>query len=700
MPWNRRAQPSNIALAAQGDKTATGRIRTGWGGRLRAVTALLALIVAVFSLAPGANANVAPGADAGEALSLSDQRIYRNAFAAAKAGRWRSVHRLVANAENPLPAKVLRWLEMSESGAGASFEDIATFIQQNPDWPRQAMLARRAEEAMTPQTDDSLVLAWFAMRKPVTAQGRIRLAEVMLRRGESDRASRLLRAAWIGGNYTYRRERAFVSRFGKHLRKSDHIARLDRLLWDRKHRQARRVMRRVDAGHRSLAEARLRLMRFSGGVDSAIRNVPEGLRRDLGLQYERLRWRRRKGRTAEAREILLNAPRDLVRPLLWWREREIILRRTLTAGLAADAYRLARDHGQTAGKSFAEAEFLAGWIALRHRNDADAALGHFAALFAAVRYPISRARGAYWAGRAAETGGNLSLAQQWYRRATRYPTTYYGQLAAARARPPLRLRLARDPRPSVAMRKTFRESELVAALRALNQIGQRTLMRSFALRLVDIAAGAGAHVLVGEFAAELDRPDLGVLAARRSVRKDVQLLKHAYPLPAFVKNNGVERALLLGLLRQESGFDTRAVSPAGAAGLMQLMPATARSVARSAKLRYSRTRLLRDPAYNLRIGQAYLSRLVGKYRGSYVMALAAYNGGGRRVGHWVRDHGDPRADGVDVVDWIESIPIAETRDYVQRVLEGVQVYRRRLGLDAFASALVDDLRRAAVPANR
>ncbi|MEE9250984.1 MAG: lytic transglycosylase domain-containing protein, partial [Alphaproteobacteria bacterium] len=541
---------------------------------------------------------------------------------------------------------------------------------------------------------DAEVLAWFSRREPRTVKGRMHLARALLATGKREQATALLRETWVNGNFPRRQERSFLRRYRKFLRKEDHVARLDRLLWAGRSWEARRLLRRVEAGQRALAVARIRLRRFRGGVDSAIQRVPKALIDDPGLVYERLRWRRRKGRDEDARALLENPPQDLVRPGAWWIERGVLARRALKQGEISIAYRLARDHQQTSGVMFAEAEWLAGWIALRFLEDSEDALRHFTALYENVRFPISLARGAYWAGRAAEAKGDTALAQEWYAKAARHFTTFYGQLAEARLDGKALPVVPKDPQPGADEAVAFANNELVRAAKLMGLSADREHLGRFILHLNKKARTPAEHALIASLAASQNRPDLAVAAAKRSLRRGVYLLDAAYPAyPLPRDRDGLEPELLLALLRQESAFDIAAISDAGARGLMQLLPSTARIVARQLKLGYSTRKLTTDAEYNMTLGAAYLARLLDQFAGSYVLALAAYNGGPTRVRRWLRANGDPRRADVDVIDWIELIPFDETRDYVQRVLENLQVYRARNGRSYPGVTLDRDLNR-------
>lgn len=622
------------------------------------------------------------------------ERYQARVFAAVEAARWKTAYALAARTNDKVFGKLVAWIDYTQLGSRARFAEIAAFMEQNPDWPDQRILQRNAEEALADSIPATTVIDWFSRRRPLTVRGRMRLAQALLDSGETEEARTLLRETWVEGNFPRLRERYFLKRYRKFLRKADHAGRLDRLLWVGRTWEARRMLRRVDAGQRALAVARIKLRRFQGGVDWAIRQVPKALTENLGLVYERLRWRRRKGRDTEARALLDSLPPAITRPEIWWRERAVLTRRALRGGEISVAYALASGHRQTRGKNFAEAEWLAGWISLRFLDDPEVALKHFSALHANVRYPISLARGAYWAGRAAEATGNGKLAQQWYAKAASHVTTFYGQLAVSRLKGSGPAAIPKEPAPDAATAQAFAERELVKATRLLGASANPKHMRRFILHLNKKAQTPEEHKLIAELAKSLNRPDLAVAAAKRSLRSGVFLLSGAYPLNYLPANrNGLEAELLLSLLRQESAFEVGAVSYAGARGLMQLMPATARRVARRLRLRYSKHRLLTDPEFNLAIGTAFLNGLINDYRGSYVLALAAYNAGPSRVKRWIRNNGDPRDSEIDVIDWIELIPFGETRNYVQRVLENVRMYRLRTGTSNAGIDLDKDLNR-------
>jgi len=636
-------------------------------------------------------------ADLPTQLSNKDRKLYSAIFSAIEKGNWKRASVLKRRATAPLPDKILTWLAMSRSRGDFSFREIDLFLTNNPDWPRQKSLRRRAESLMAgeklPATHR---IAWFDRFPPVTTTGRVLQAEAILETGSRKRAHELLRRIWRTSSFTARDQRRFLKRHSKLLNRGDHWARLDWLLWRGMRSQARRVLHYVSKDRRLEAEARIRLRAFRGGVDAAITRLPAAMRGEPGFVFERLRWRRKKNRTDDALAILKNPPGNLGRPELWAKERMIIARRLLAKGRPDDAWDAVADHRIDPAldrAAYAEIEWLAGWIALRFLDKPGEAYARFRDLFDAVRYPVSKSRAAYWIARAALRTGDREESNQWFAKAAIHWTTYHEQLAAYELPPRMRpLFKGSDPLPTRAETDAFRKTELARAVILLDQIGQHRLVLRFLLHIA--RPGASPETLVQAFylARALGRRDMGVWISRRALRDGNVLLKDGYPHVPMPRD-GVEPALLRSLARQESNFDPKARSRSGALGVMQLMPATARETARRIGLRYSKSKLTKDPAYNIRIGRAYITGMLERFNGSYILAIAAYNAGPHAVERWLRKNGDPRGGGIDPIDWIELIPYSETRTYVQRVLGNLQVFRYRETGGKIAVTLETDLKR-------
>ncbi len=634
----------------------------------------------------------------GETLSAADQALYRAAFKAVDKDKWDDARRLAGMAKNHLLAKVIQWLDLIRPGIGRSFDEITQFMRDNPGWPYQQRLQAMAERNMPPGLAPDAVQAWFRGRKPRTVYGAAALGRALIQSGQPQLAVEMLRLAWREQDFDRDQDaEAYLAEFRSYLKPEDHLARLDRVLWNHDETAAREIMPIVDEGHRALAEARIALWKGASESPTLVAAVPKPLQRDGGLVYELARTRRKLQDYPGAAAILDPPPSTVTRPDLLWPELQDAARHALQRGEDAAAYRIALGHGSSDPITFSEGEWLSGWIALRFLGDYKASYNHFSGLYAGVATPISKARGAYWAGRAAEKMGDARTAQNWYKAAARNEIAYYGQLAAARVASRDFLPFAPMPRPSKAERAAFDKRELPRAVRLLGQLDQADRARVFLQFMADESSSPSALRMTADLGHELHRDDLALMVAKTARNKGVELIDYLFPLRSVPSGTGPEPALVLSVIRQESAFELKAESPAGALGLMQLMPATAKHVAKGLKLRYRRDDLLRGADYNMRLGRAYLQELLDSFDQSYVLAIAAYNAGPDRVVDWIHLYGDPRDNGVDVIDWIESIPFSETRNYVQRVLENLQVYRRRLGAIQVAQSLQQDLARRGNP---
>jgi soluble lytic murein transglycosylase len=577
---------------------------------------------------------------------------------------------------NPLIAKYVDWSILRHPRGGDSFAAAAAFLRANPDWPDDAPIRRQAEDRMGSDTPPAEAMAFFKAFPPLTSAGHMRRLEAAEAAAPTEVAA-LARDSWHNATFRPQDEAAFLARYGTHLRSADHLTRFDRLLRENKDKVARELLPRLSPADQAVAEARLALATRAPEVATMLRNVPADRQADRRLLFERLRWLRRTNDQAGARQLLLSLDASVPQDEDWWVERQYQVRESLQAGRADEAYKLVVGHGLKRGTGFAEAEFMAGWIALRWLKRPDDALKHFKTLDDGVSAPISKSRAAYWLGRAHEAAKRPLEAASAYERAAQHGHTYYGQLAAKRLpnRAPL---MPTDPQATPAERDGIEKREIVTVARWLAQAGDDERARPFLLRVGRIAQSAGELALSAAFAIEAGRPDIAVSISRRAVESGVALYESAFPVVDMGSTGSIERALVLGLTRQESNFQTSVSSPAGALGLMQLMPDTARAMAAKTKQPFDLARLTSDPAYNTSLGTQYLADMLEKFGGSYELALSAYNAGPNRTARWLESIGDPRNGAMDMVDWVELIPFRETRNYVQRVMEAVTVYRDRL----------------------
>jgi soluble lytic murein transglycosylase len=613
---------------------------------------------------------------------------------------------------DPAGRKLVDWY-LYRSGYGTA-EEIRAFLAANPAWPDRPLLIRRAEEALfESEATPAAVKAFFADMPPTTAIGLAALASAMAADKDEATAKVLAAKLWVEFDFSASHETEIFKRIGSLLSEADHKRRLDRLLlsdsrWasERKDRAEtiKRTIARLSAGEKKKADARLAVFLRKKDSHQLIAKLPqEALAKEWGLAVQRAQALRRQNKDEEAWKVLLAEPEPTlaVRPDGWWEERRTNAYEALRAGKPKTAYELVRNPGPLHVNAHNDAAFLAGWLALRHLHDAKKALVHFQALAKSADGPLTRSKAHYWLGRTYEMLGDRGKANESYLTASLQVDTFHGQLA----------RLKLDPHAS-----TFKIDPPVAPTRdevarfngldavqavvlAYNAGIDRTLVRAFLIQLRLHMTSEAEVAMLAHLAEELGDTQIAVRVGKYGIAKGFNLIYYAYPihrLPAYTPlRRPTETALILGVARQESEFNMATMSGAGARGILQVMPITARHVCRDYKLKCDIARLMKDAAYNTMMGSAYISDRMDEFRGSYVLAIAGYNAGPGRAREWIREFGDPRDPQVDPIDWIHRIPIQETREYVQKVLSNLQIYRARLGEEATAVRINADLRRIA-----
>ena len=595
---------------------------------------------------------------------------------------------LAAAPTDPLFETVVQWDRLRRDSYRASFAELSSFLTRHRGWPQEVVIRRRAERAIDASVPFAQRSAYFAVLPPVTAAAKFHLAEAQLV-ARNPQAAATARDAYDSSGLDAATEQELLATFGDRLTPADHLSRLDRLLWTSQATAAARVMPRVAPDRLAWAIARLALQTGGPGADSARARLSAGLADEPGITYDRVQWLRRSGQQETARAVMAAtnyAPGLIVEPEAWLKLRVQMTREAQRAGDNATAYRLAANHGAfplgrplaerslSERAAFIDAEWLAGWLALRALNRPADALGHFVAVRAAALTPVSQARGDYWAGRAAQAAGSAD-ANRYYAEAARHPDYFYGQLATERlgravSLPPV-------PAASIAapLRARFAADPLVRATLALGELGDRNRQTLFMRALVERAGDPAMARMTAELSVPLGRPDLGVLTGK-GARSDGELglIEFAYPQLTLPAELAPHWTMVHAIARQESQFDRAATSSADARGLMQLLPSTAAEQAGKDGLKFSVARLIDDPIYNATLGAGYYTRIRGGLGSSHVLAVAAYNAGPGNARKFVRTMGDPRVPGVDVIDWIEAVPLLETRTYIQRVLENAVVY--------------------------
>lgn len=603
------------------------------------------------------------------------------AVQAANQGRWQVSRDLASGTRDALASKIYFWMRFTKNDDITDYTVLTRFIRQNPDWPGIPGLKAKAERAMPESLSNAEVLAWYTDFPPNSAKGVDRYAAALIGSGRTTEAKKFLADWWASTTLSRDDQRMIFRQYNAYLDRHAHFRRFDTMLLRGEYTNAKAVAEVLGPGYPELAEARIALAKDAGNVDTLIMRVPKNLQRDAGFLYERLKWRRKNDMDVAAMEILNNPPpvKEIQNPKEWWKERHIIIRRLLEKKMYKSAYLLASKHGHLDGFEYAEAEWLSGWLALRFLHKPTEAYQHFEAMYKSVSTPVSKARGAYWAGRAAADFKDQARATAWYKDAAQYQTVFYGQLAGQALGVDYGLPHAAPPTLTGADEQAFKSDELIQAAQIFRKAGQNRDATRFLKAFVERDESAKAYRFAAELAVAMGSLNDAVRISKDATSKGLFLTAQSYPIITD-KLSGInlEWALVHAIIRQESMFDYDAQSPAGALGLMQLMPATAKETAKKIGIAHQNSWLTTNPNHNIRLGSAYLSRLIERFDGSYPMAIAGYNAGPGRIGGWVETFGDPRRGQIDLVDWIELIPIYETRNYVQRVMENLYVYRLRL----------------------
>jgi soluble lytic murein transglycosylase len=638
-------------------------------------------------------------------LSPTDRDIYLKAFQAADRGDWVAARGLANQGHDEMARRIIEWRYLIDKNSGASFGEIAAFLHANPEWPDRDVLYTRAEAAMDPNMEPHSVAAFFAGRDPVSDIGKLRLGEAELALGDTARGRALVRDAWINGDFDLPQEFDIIRRHGDILTPEVDRARLNRLLFDGDLAAARREMSRVPQDAQQLAQARIALRSNPHQGVQIVNSLPPSLQSDPGLLVDRARLLRQQNQVDAIPPLLSRTPtREMaaINPGKWWAEINTAARQAIQDRSYATAHALLEDSGLSSGSDFADAEFLAGWLDLRFLHRPKEAHQHFLALAKAAQRPISKSRGFYWAGRADEAAGDYPAAREDYRAAGRYSETFYGELGLAKLdlAPTLHLHDT-DVDATLAERTAYESRELTRAMHVLGDLGLVNLLRVFATYDAQTHPEPKHLKVLAADLSNMGFMDVAVRVAKTATYNGTNLFLYSHPviaLPAYAgPGYAPENAFVLAIIRQETEFDAGAVSGAGARGLMQLMPASAKHDAGLAGFAYRPADLVGDPTYNTRLGMVELADDLAFYGGSYVLTAAAYNAGKGNVNRWINTYGDPRRPGTDPVDWIEEIPFSETRNYVQRVLENMEVYRNRLSGRDQPLRILADLYRPRTP---
>ena len=625
----------------------------------------------------------------------ADLTATKQAIALLRHRKFSEAAALAATIDDPAARKLVEWVMLRDSDSPAGFDRYAAFIQSNADWPSIPALRRRAEARLWRERREPSTVRHFLGRQPVSAIGRLALARVL--KGEGDRAGaeREVRGVWQSAEMSAELETAVSNEFSGFLTSADDIARMDKRIGGKDFGAAMRAAKRLGSGRVAIVKACEAADANSKKAKALLGEVPEELRGDLGYVLCRLHWLQVHDEFAEAAELLTETSRvGLERQDTdeWWRERRLLARRLIDLGDPQTAYRVVREAAVPSNPYYrSEYHFMAGWIALRFLNDPATAFTHFAHVDDGSSDPVVLTRAAYWRGRTAEAANQSDEMRVQYQTAAAYPTAYYGQLARARLGHSQIARLS-PPQPADGTR-----SDVVRAADILYAIGEFDLVLSFVGDFAETSTDVATLTALGELTARHHDAQAMLALGKTALARGLPTERYAFPeigVPSYKPiAPPIDHCVVYSIVRTESAFNQADTSPAKAVGLMQVTPEAGRDTAKRFGVSYDWKRLVSDPVYNTQMGAAELSVLFREYAGSYVMTFAGYNAGRGRVRQWVAQHGDPRDPNVDEVDWVERIPISETRNYVQRVMENLQMYGVRFG--ASVATVEPNLHRAA-----
>ena len=621
-------------------------------------------------------------------LKEKDYLKAKNIFNLIKKGKWLTALQQTDKVKDKDFKKLVTWLYLKERGNQATFNDYKIFISENPDYPRIGRLRYMAEhKIILGKTSPKIIINWFNNTEPLSGTGKIKLGESYLKINENTLGLELIKSGWVNADLSSGDVKYYRKKFKTILTTQDHLKRADYLAWNNKYWDLKRMLRYLPKKERLLYNARFILMTNSYGVDKAISDVPRELINDLGLQYNRLKWRARRNRLEGSLEILrkFHGEETLLYPELWWKLRENITRDLIYAKKYVLAYEVSSNHHLNEGPEFADAEWISGWLALSFLNKKDLAIKHFKNFYENVGYPISLARGAFWLGLAHEKNGNEDKAKKYYKESAKFTNTYYGQLSFNKIYIGQDFRLSSEFKVTDGYEKEFNKNKLIRHVKLLKEMDKTKFSKDILKHLATLNVEKGSEILAAKLSTEIGRYDYAIQIAKQASYEKRFINSYNYPIISIPEEINRKRMpsqeLILAIIRQESEFDARANSYVGAQGLMQIMPSTARLVARNLKTTYSKSLLKSDPGYNIKLGTYYFNSLLEDYDGVFPFAIGAYNAGPNRIKSWVKRYGDPNRGEINFIDWVELIRFKETRNYVQRVIENINVYKYILNKD-------------------
>ena len=606
--------------------------------------------------------------------------IYQDVFDQIKKQNWTMAIALAEDYQNKNLASYIKWLDITRPGSNHSFDYLKNFYKNHKHWPHSKKIIKKIESSINGSVNNSKVLSWYNSNPPQTSKGKIDFLEALVDSGVTIDKKKRIVDIWINSDLTYKQQKYFIRKYSKFWNQNDNWERFERLIYEGKNISARRTLNRIKGDYRKLGEARLGLSRRTGNVSQLIKNVPQNLKNDAGLIYERMRWRR-KAKLNTASDLLLNPPEKITNVRNWWINSRIIVRRLLNKKDFSLAYQILKKHNLPLNtESGLEAEWLAGWVAFHHLKKNDNAIKHFENIFNNSDNNF-RAKSSYWLALVhIKKKSNKSIVNKWLKESSKNKFSFYGQNAS------LKMGSFKIDKKSYSLKKPEKYSDLIEVINIIIESKQK-IQKSYPFfeKIFKLLSVDNEKFYTLDLANKLSNKNI---LGKLSKKLNEPSLKYSYPeinelIPKKYQNSKPTIALIHAIIHQESNFSISAYSSAGARGLMQLMPFTAKKVAKDLKIRYYKKKLTRNPQYNILLGTTYINEMLIRFNKSLPLALAAYNAGPNRVKIWIKRYGDPRKKEISYENWIESIPISETRFYVQKVLSNLRVYQRKYNVDLY-----------------
>ncbi len=573
--------------------------------------------------------------------------------------------------ESPALQTLTIWLKLTKE-SNVDFKELTHFIKQHPHWPQQELLKRRVEESDFKNAKNSEVLTWFKLNPPQTIIGKKKYLSLL---SNGPLKNQYIKQIWLEANFSKTEETNFAKTYN--LTASDYLKRIEYMLFNNNLEQATRLLSLIPVKSRSLYQTSIGLQQGKTVALIQYQKLDQNSKNNLLLLFSLARYYEgKKDENNLIHTLRISSKQAETNQDFFWTMKAMLIRDLIIHKDYKTAYLFASSHGTTMAKKSCEAEWLAGWIALRFLDNPKLAVTHFTKMYNVVKLPISLARGSYWLGRSYEKLNDPINTKTWYETAAKYYIGFYGQLASCKLNN-CQVKIPADPKITQHDLELFSNNAIVKAALALYKTKYNHLVQDFLFQAIDNSKHLGEVALITRMGFKMNHYHLSVEAAKHATYKDMLIIHSNYPiLKSVYKEHDVAPSLVMALIRQESVFNHRAVSSAGAMGLMQLMPHVAKETASLIKVKYHKNKLLDDPHFNTRLGINHLDKLLKKYDNSYILTIAAYNAGDKAVRQWIDNNGDPRLmkNTDQIVDWMEKISFYETRNYVQRVLEGKSIY--------------------------